>query len=49
MEGQPLSDIYIIGLQEMVKLNTGQVIKGKDRDRAAEWDEIILNSLNSNT
>lgn len=43
-----MSDIVIIGLQEMVELNTKKVIQGKDKSRAAEWEKIISNSLNSN-
>ena len=43
-----LSDIYIVGLQEIVPLNTSQVVIGKDKKRALIWENIILNSLNQN-
>ena len=43
-----LSDIYIVGLQEIVPLNTSQVVIGKDKKRTLIWENIILNSLNQN-
>lgn len=33
-----MSDIVIVGLQEMVELNTKKVIQGKDKSRAAQWE-----------
>lgn len=38
-------DIYIIGLQEMVKLNAKSVIQGKDRERVMLWEKIVSRSL----
>lgn len=43
-----LSDIYVVGLQEMVELNTGNITKGKDENTAAIWHENIKSSLNKN-
>ncbi len=42
---QVTPDVFIIGLQEMVKLNAKSVIKGKDKERALLWERIITNSL----
>jgi hypothetical protein len=44
-----IPDVYVIGLQEMVKLNTKSVIKGKDKDRVLLWEKIIKSSLSHNT
>lgn len=45
-EGQSkFADIFIIGLQEIVKLNAKSVIQGKDRERVMLWENIITNSL----
>lgn len=38
-------DIYIVGLQEMVPLNTKEVVVGKDKQRSLMWQEVILNNL----
>ena len=43
-----MSDVVIVGLQEMVELNTKNVIKVKDKPRAAAWECIITNCLNQN-
>ena len=43
-----MSDIVIIGLQEMVELSTKKVIQGKDKPRAAVWENIFANCLNQN-
>ena len=40
-----LPDVFIIGLQEMVKLNAKSVIQGKDRDRVMLWETIVTRSL----
>lgn len=42
-----MADIYIVGLQEMVKLGTKEVVIGKDKQRAKLWETIIQNSLGS--
>jgi len=44
-----MSDIFIIGMQEMVPLNTSQVVKGKDKQRAGVWQQIIQNALDKNS
>jgi hypothetical protein len=31
-------DLYVVGLQEMVKLNAKSVIQGKDREKAMLWE-----------
>lgn len=38
-------DVFIVGLQEMVKLNAKSVIQGKDKERALLWERIVTNSL----
>jgi hypothetical protein len=43
-----LPDILIVGLQEMVKLNTTQVVLGKDKQRCTGWEKIFYNNLNAN-
>lgn len=43
-----MSDIFIIGLQEMVMLNTNQVIKGKDKERTSAWQRIFQEALDKN-
>jgi synaptojanin len=40
-------DVYIIGLQEMVKLNAKSVIQGKDKERVLLWEQIITRSITS--
>lgn len=40
-----LPDLYIVGLQEMVKLNAKSVIKGKDVERVMLWEQIIARTL----
>lgn len=37
MSRASMPDILIVGLQEMVELNTKKVIQGKDKPRAALW------------
>ena len=44
-DNQLLPDLYIVGLQEMVKLNAKSVIKGKDQERIMLWEQIIVRSL----
>ena len=36
-----MSDIIIVGLQEMVDLKLNQVIKGKDKQRTQAWQNIF--------
>ena len=45
---QPMSDIFIVGLQEMVPLNTKEVIKKKNKMVGEEWEQILQCSLNNN-
>ena len=42
----PLPEIYIIGLQEMVKLGAQSVIQGKNKEKALLWEQIVSRSLN---
>lgn len=42
---QTRSDVYVIGLQEMVSLNTKEVVAGKDKQRSLLWQEVIQNCL----
>ena len=42
-----LPDVIVVGLQEMVKLNAQQVIKGKDKERIGLWESIITRSIRS--
>ena len=44
-----MSDIFVIGMQEMVPLNTTQVVKGKDKQRAGAWQQIIQKALDRNS
>ena len=44
-ESKIVPEIYVIGLQEMVKLNAKSVIKGKDRDRVMLWEDIVCRSI----
>lgn len=44
-ESQIVPDIYVIGLQEMVKLNAKSVIKGKDKERVLLWEDIVVRSI----
>ena len=41
-------DIYVIGLQEIVKLNAKSVIEGKNSERVALWLSLISRSLAKN-
>mmetsp|Transcript_23529 Transcript_23529/g.36217 ORF Transcript_23529/g.36217 Transcript_23529/m.36217 type:complete len:133 (+) Transcript_23529:1510-1908(+) len=45
----PMSDIFVIGLQEMVALKWDQVIKEKNRVRTAEWQEVLQAALDKNS
>lgn len=36
-------DIIVIGLQEIVKLNMLSILKGKDKNRVNEWQQILSN------
>jgi hypothetical protein len=38
-------EIFIVGLQEMTKLNAKSVIQGKNRERTLLWEQIITRSL----
>lgn len=40
-ENMDKSDVYIVGLQEMVPLNTKEIMTGKDKQRTAMWQAII--------
>jgi len=44
-----MSDIFIVGLQEMVPLNTKEVIKKKNKAIGEEWEQILQCSLNNNS
>ncbi|XP_059653735.1 type I inositol polyphosphate 5-phosphatase 10-like isoform X2 [Cornus florida] len=43
------SDIYILGFQEIVPLNAGNVLVIEDNGTAAKWLSLISNSLNQST
>lgn len=40
-----LPDIFVVGLQEMVKLNTKSIMQGKNREKVNLWEKIITRSL----
>jgi len=40
-----IPDFFVVGLQEMVKLNAKSVIQGKDKQRIQVWEQIIGRSL----
>jgi len=42
-------DLYIVGLQEIVKLNAKSVIQGKDQEKICLWQNIIERSLSKKT
>ncbi|XP_052172591.1 type I inositol polyphosphate 5-phosphatase 8 isoform X2 [Diospyros lotus] len=42
------ADIYVIGLQEIVPLNAGNVLGAEDSGPAAKWLSLIRQSLNCN-
>lgn len=42
------ADLYIVGLQEFVKLNTKECYRFKDIKRTALWQEVLLKNLNDN-
>lgn len=44
-EGYEKSDVYIVGLQEMVPLNTKEIVVEKNKQRALLWQEVIQNCL----
>ena len=44
-ECDTLPDLFIVGLQEMVKLNTKSVLAGKNREKVMLWEDIITRSL----
>ncbi|XP_068644248.1 type I inositol polyphosphate 5-phosphatase 8-like [Aristolochia californica] len=41
------ADIYVLGFQEIVPLNAGNVLGAEDRGPAAKWLSLIHNALNS--
>ncbi|GAU24806.1 hypothetical protein TSUD_157190 [Trifolium subterraneum] len=43
---QEPSDIYIIGFQEVVPLNAGNVLGAEDNKPISKWEEIIRRTLN---
>ncbi|XP_020205473.2 type I inositol polyphosphate 5-phosphatase 8 [Cajanus cajan] len=43
------ADIYVIGFQEIIPLNAGNVLGPEDSGPAAKWLTLIRESLNSNT
>jgi hypothetical protein len=34
-------DIIVIGLQEMVKLNMSSILKGKNKGRVSDWEQLL--------
>ncbi|XP_013595963.1 PREDICTED: type IV inositol polyphosphate 5-phosphatase 3-like [Brassica oleracea var. oleracea] len=40
------ADIYVIGLQEVVPLNAGNILGGEDNRPVAKWEEVIREALN---
>ena len=40
-----LSDIYVVGFQELVELNTSSVYKGKDVELSLQWETKIIETL----
>ena len=38
---QAFRDIMVIGLQEMVKLNAFGILKGKNRSKMREWEQLL--------
>lgn len=38
-------EVYVVGLQEMVKLNAKSVIQGKDKERVLLWEQIVTRSI----
>jgi len=44
-DAQTRPDILVIGLQEMVPLNTKEIVAGKDKQLALLWQEVIQNCL----
>ncbi|XP_047342620.1 type I inositol polyphosphate 5-phosphatase 8 [Impatiens glandulifera] len=43
------ADIYVLGFQEIVPLNAGNVLGAEDNGPAAKWLDLIRQALNSNT
>ncbi|XAR68982.1 hypothetical protein NMG60_11000412 [Bertholletia excelsa] len=43
------ADIYVLGFQEIVPLNAGNVLGAEDSGPAAKWLALIRDALNSNT
>lgn len=44
-DGYEKSDIYIVGLQEMVPLNTKEIVVEKNKQRALLWRDVLQNAL----
>ena len=42
------SDIFVVGLQEMVNLKVKEVLQKKDKKRSQLWESLIQNALNKN-
>lgn len=47
-ENSELSDIYVIGLQEMVKLDYIAAVEGENEEAKNTWVCIFKNALNDN-
>uniref|UniRef100_A0A7N0U465 Inositol polyphosphate-related phosphatase domain-containing protein n=1 Tax=Kalanchoe fedtschenkoi TaxID=63787 RepID=A0A7N0U465_KALFE len=49
VEDQPEADMYVLGFQEIVPLNAGNVLVVEDHEPAAKWLALINQSLNKSS
>uniref|UniRef100_A0A7N0RBY0 Inositol polyphosphate-related phosphatase domain-containing protein n=2 Tax=Kalanchoe fedtschenkoi TaxID=63787 RepID=A0A7N0RBY0_KALFE len=49
VEDQPEADMYVLGFQEIVPLNAGNVLVVEDHEPAAKWLDLINQSLNKSS